>query len=283
MPAAINLYHARKATDGSREILLSVQRQKDQYQGVWIISPEARVLAGRHDYVDFENGAVELLETIAAGLEAFGEVTPRAAKASNPLPHRGLGVRPGGGVSLALHGRQMLGGGRETIPAGTDVGDSAWYWDGALRPDGPTMIDTLELDAGEWAAFAPEKVETGVRWSVPAAVARKLTRLLSASSDQSAMPLPEDAKVAELGATIELVEDGLARIRFTGRWEMMHLVEGDAKRPTYGAAVAEGMAHYDVERRTMRSLLLIFDGTIRSGRPDAPLNRTGAVVEWNAK
>jgi hypothetical protein len=88
VPAAINLYQARKATDGSREIFLSVQRQKDQYQGVWIISPEARVLGGRHDYVDFKNGAVELLETIDAGLRAFGEVTPRAAGASNPLPHR---------------------------------------------------------------------------------------------------------------------------------------------------------------------------------------------------
>jgi len=33
----------------------------------------------------------------------------------------------------------------------------------------------------------------------------------------------------------------------------------------------------------MRSLLLIFSGTIRSGRPDAPLNRTGAVAEWRAK
>lgn len=33
MPAAINLYLARKATDGSRELFLSVQCQKDQYQG----------------------------------------------------------------------------------------------------------------------------------------------------------------------------------------------------------------------------------------------------------
>ena len=33
----------------------------------------------------------------------------------------------------------------------------------------------------------------------------------------------------------------------------------------------------------MRSLLLVFDGTIRSGRPDATPNRTGGVVEWTAK
>jgi hypothetical protein len=283
MPAAINLYLVRKATDGSRELFLSVQRQKDQYQGVWIISPEGRVLAGRHDYKDFHNGAVELLETIDAGLKPFGAVMPREAKPANPLPYRGLDVQPDGGVSLALYGRQMLGGGRHTIPAGMEVGGSAWYWDGALRPDGPVMIDTLALTAGEWAAFAPQKIEVGATWRVPEGVARKLTRLLSASSDQSAMPRPEDAKVAEIRATIESVEGGVARIGFLGRWEMMHLVEGDAKRPTYGAALAEGTAHYDVDRKTMRSLLLVFSGTIRSGRPDGPLNRTGAVAEWKAK
>jgi hypothetical protein len=283
VPAAINLYLARKATDGSRELFLSVQRQKDQYQGVWIVSPEGKVLAGRHDYQDFQNGAVELLETINAGLKAFGDVTPRSAKASNPLPYRGLDVRPDGGVSLALYGRQMLGGGRHTIPAGTDAGGSAWHWDGVFRPDGPIMIDSLALTAEEWGAFALQKIEVGATWSVPEAVARKLTRLLSTSSDQSGMPKPEDAKVAELRATVESVEDGVARTAFMGRWEMMHLVEGDAKRPTYGAAVAEGMALYDVERKTMRSLLLVFSGTIRSGRPDAPTNRTGAVVEWKAK
>jgi len=97
------------------------------------------------------------------------------------------------------------------------------------------------------------------------------------------MPNPEDAKVAELKAAVESVEGGIAHLRFTGRWEMMHLIEGDAKRPTYGAAVAEGAATYDLERKSMRSLLLVFSGTIRSDRPDAPLNRTGAVAEWKAR
>jgi len=282
VPAAINLYVVRKATDGSRELFQSVQRQKDQYQGVWIVSPEGKVLAGRQDYRDFKNGSVELLETIDAGLKAFGDVTPREAKPTNPLPHRGVGVLTDGGVSLALYGRQMLGGGRSTIPAGIEP-SFAWTWDGALRPDGPIMIDSLALSAGEWAAFAPTRSEADTTWSIPDGVARKLTRLLSASSDQSGMPRPEEAKVAELKATVESVEGGVARLRFAGRWEMMHLVEGDAKRPQYGAATAEGTALYDIEGKSMRSLLLVFDGTIRSGRPDATPNRTGAVVEWRAR
>jgi hypothetical protein len=279
---AVNLYKVRKATDGSRELFLSVQRQKDQYQGIWIVSPEGKVLAGRHDYKEFKHGSVELLETIDAGLEAFGPVQTRPAKPANLLAFRGVSVQEDGSVSLALYGRQMLGGGRSSIPA--DVAPSqAWLWDGALRPDGPFMIDSVQLPADEWAAFAPVKVETGATWRLPEAVARKLTRLLSASSDQAWMPGPEDARVAELEAAVESVEGGVALLRFTGRWEMMHLVEGNAKRPTYGAATADGVAHYDVERKSMRSLLLVFSGTIRSGRPDAPLNRTGAVAEWRAK
>jgi hypothetical protein len=282
VPAAVNLYKVRKATDGSREFFLSVQRQKDQYQGIWIVSPEGKVLAGRHEYREFKNGAAELLETIDEGLKASGPVEPRQAKPTNPLPFRGVGVQADGGVSLALYGRQMLGGGRSTVPAGVEA-SHAWLWDGALRPDGPIMIDTLALPAAEWGALAPEKPGAGATWTVPETIARKFTRLLSTSSDQSGMPVPEDTRVAELRGTVEAVESGTARVRFAGRWEMMRLVEGDAKRPTYGAATAEGLALYDVERKAMRSLLLVFSGTIRSGRPDAPLNRTAAVVEWKAK
>jgi hypothetical protein len=282
VPAAVNLYKVRKATDGSRELFLSVQRQKDQYQGIWIVSPEGKVLAGRHEYKDFNHGSVELLETIDAGLKAFGPVQTRQAKPANLLTFRGTSAQEDGSVTLALYGRQMLGGGRNAIPAGVEP-SHAWLWDGELRPDGPFMLDSVELSAHEWAAFAPVKVEAGVTWSLPEAVARKLTRLLSASSDQSCMPKPEDAKVAELKAAVESVEGGVAHLRLTGRWAMMHLIEEDPKRPTYGAATAEGTAVYDVERKSMRSLLLVFSGTIRSGRPDAPLNRTGAVAEWKAK
>jgi hypothetical protein len=282
VPAAVNLYKVRKATDGSRELFLSIQRQKDQYQGIWIVSPEGKVLSGRHDYEDFDRGAIELLETIDAGLKAFGPVEPRPSRPVNLLPFRGTGVEADGSVSLALYGRQMLGGGRNAVPAGVEPAH-AWLWDGALRPDGPIMLDSVQLPAGEWAAFTPVKLEPGATWSLPEAVARKLTRLLSTSSDQSCMPGPEDARVAKLEASVESVEGGMAILRLSGRWEMMHLVEGDAKRPTYGAATAEGSAVYDIERKSMRSLLLVFGGTIRSGRPDAPLNRTGAVAEWRAK
>jgi len=281
VPAAVNLYKARKATNGSRELFLSIQRQKDQYQGIWIVSPEGKVLAGIHDYKDFKNGAHELLGTIDAGLQAFGPVDRRRAEPTNPLPHRGAGVRDDGSVMLALYGRQMPGGGRETLPAGVEAG-RAWLWDGTYSPDGPTMIDTASLSADEWAAFSPAGAEVGVAWSVPEKVARVFTRLLSASSDQSGMPLPEDARVADLRAKVEAVEGGKARIRLAGRWEMVHAIEGNKDRLTYGAATAEGVAVYDVSGKSMRSFLLVFDGTIRHGKPDGSPVRTGAVAEWRA-
>ncbi len=279
MPCAINLYRVRKSTNGGRELFQSIQRQKDQYQGVWIVSPEGRVLAGIQDYKDFKKGAVELLGTMDAGLQAFGPVERREAKPTNPLPFRGTGVRPDGSVDIALYGRQMLGGGRDRIPAGVEPG-RAWLWDGAYRPDGPTMIDTATLSAEEWAAFAPAKAEAGAGWAVPETVARKFVRLLSSSSDQSAMPQPDEAKVAELKATVEAVEGGIARLRLAGRWEMVHVHEGNKARLSYGAATAEGIATYDVERKAMTSFLLVFDGTVRAGKPDGSPNRNGAVAEW---
>jgi hypothetical protein len=86
VPAAINLYRVRQAGDGSRELFLSIQRQKDQYQGIWIVSPDGRVLAARHDYADFENGARELLETIDAGLASFAPLEPRRVQPAETIP-----------------------------------------------------------------------------------------------------------------------------------------------------------------------------------------------------
>jgi hypothetical protein len=293
VPAAINLYRVRQARDGSRELFESIQRQKDQYQGIWIVSPDGKVLAGKHEYADFENGALELLQTIDAGLTAFGPLEPRRVRPTTGrtvlahticdfLPFRGQGVRDDGSVDLALYVRQVLGGGRESIPSGVEP-DRAWLWDGPHRADGPPVIDTVALSAGEWRAFVPPAVEPETSWSLPEEVARKFTRLLTASSDQSAMPRPEDATLAELDCHVESVSGGEARIRLSGRWEMSHAIEDDKNRLQFGAASARGVAVYDTQAKMLRSFLLVFDGTLRHGRPDASPSRTGAVAEWSSK
>ena len=142
----------------------------------------------------------------------------------------------------------------------------------------PPVIDTLSLTAGEWKAFAPPKPVVGTEWPVPESITRKLARALSPSSDQSTMPRPEEAAVAELKGRIESVEGGQAVIRLTGQWETKHLYEGKA---SYAWAAADGIAFCDLSRKQMRSMLLTFSGAYRMATPwdkaDIP---TGAVLEW---
>ena len=278
VPVAVNLYKVRDAKDAGGELFRSVQRQKDQYQGIWIISPQGKVLAGHHEVKSHETWVQEVMETVNAALKVFGPVSPRQVKFADPLPFRGRGVQPGGSVCLAIYGRQMLGGGRQNVPVGV-AASRFWLWDGALRPDGPPVIDSLTLAAKEWAALAPPRTEVGATWSVPEAVAREFCRLLIPSSDQSSMPRPKDAKLARLTGTVESVEDGLARIRLAGAWEAVHLQEGDAKRPLRGAATAEGIAVFDLKQHAIQSVLLVFSGSY--GRPgDEAVCAAGAVVEW---
>jgi hypothetical protein len=142
------------------------------------------------------------------------------------------------------------------------------------------VIDSLTLTAKEWAALAPPKTEVGTTWTVPEAVARQFCRVLVPSSDQSSMPRPKDAKLAALTGRVESVDNGLARILLAGGWEAVHLQEGDAKRPMGGEATARGIAVFDLKRRAMQSVLLVFSGTY--GRPkDETVCATGAVVEWH--
>jgi hypothetical protein len=281
VPVAVNLYKVRQAKDAGGELFRSVQRQKDQYQGIWIVSPEGQVLAGHQDFQSRETWTREVLDTANLALKAFGAAPPRQVKSIEPLPFRGHGTQPDGSVCLAVYARQMLGGGRRNVPANVAV-SRHWLWDGALRPDGPAVIDSLELTAKEWASLAPLKNQIGLTWTVPDAVARKFCRVLIPSNDQSGMPRPEDAKLARLEGTVASVEDGQARIRLTGTWEAVHLQEGEAKRPLRGAATAEGLAIYDINRRAMHSLLLVFSGGY--GRPkDEHVCAAGAVVEWQDK
>src|SRR5438034_3934720 len=171
VPVAVNLYKVRQARDAGGELFRSVQRQKDQYQGIWIVSPSGKVLAGHHEIKSRETWTQEVLDTVNAAVKAFGPVPPRQVKATNPLPFRGHGVQPDGTVCLAAYARQMLGGERQNAPAGVPA-SRLWLWDGVLRPDGPAVIDSLTLTAREWASLVPARHKVGTTWAVPEAVAR---------------------------------------------------------------------------------------------------------------
>ena len=55
VPVAVNLYKVRRAKDAGGDLFRSIQRQKDQYQGIWIVSPE-----GQKAIADYKIGGEQL-------------------------------------------------------------------------------------------------------------------------------------------------------------------------------------------------------------------------------
>jgi hypothetical protein len=256
VPVAVNLYKIRKATDAGGDLFHSVQRQKDQYQGLWIVSPEGKVLAAHHEIKDQKHWSREVLDVLDAGLQAFGPVTARQAKPTDPLPHRGVGVLPDGTVTLAVYTRYL-------------------HQD---RRDGPAVLDTLPVSAQEWSAFAPPEPTPGADWALPEAVARQLCRGLSPSSDQSTMPRPGEVTAVHLTGRVVEVKAGVAQLRYSGEIAAQHNYEG---KLSSGQAQVAGVGEYDVKAKRMQLLLLVFEGTHRSPPPyDKSTRETGAVVEW---
>lgn len=49
------------------------------------------------------------------------------------------------------------------------------------------------------------------------------------------------------------------------------------RKHSFAWAATEGTALYDIEGKTMRSLVLVYSGAFRSDKTDL---QTGAVVEW---
>jgi hypothetical protein len=264
VPVAINLYEIRNDRGPGGDLFRSVQKQMDQYQGFWLVSPEGKALAKKHEWneKDPARQPMELVETMDEVLNAFASLRPRQVKPSDPLPDRGTGVQRDGSVRLALYGRLMHKG----------------------QPDGPMMLDSVKLEATEWSHFAPTRPNVAEQeWTVPESVARKLARGLS-PGDSGGVFRPQDFRQAKLQAKVESIDGGKARIKLWGEWQAEGLYGGEKEFPFAGAAKAEGIAIYDVPTRSMRSLLLVFSGKTwhgqRSELPEQAGRETGVVVEW---
>jgi hypothetical protein len=223
------------------------------------VSPTDKVLGGGdYGYKD----APKLLDAMDAALKAFGPVQPRKAKRQEPFPYRGVGVHPNGKVDLALYRCYLHQG----------------------KPDGPHLRDTLSLSKEEWSAFTPPKRVAGAEWEIPADVAKKLVRPFCLNTLGGDMPGPEDARVARLTAKVESVKEGKARIRLTGAFEAVKRYK-EPQLSFRSTATAAGIAEYDVEKKAMTSLLLVFQGAYQQGaNPESQKARPfGAVAEWQRK
>lgn len=264
VPVAVNLYKIREDRGPGGDLFRAVQRQMDQYQGFWVVSPEGKALAKYHDWKGDpsvpQNQRVPM--TLDAGLKAFGPVSPREAKPTDLLPYRGKGVRPDGKVSLALYGRLMAQG----------------------RPDGPMMLDSVTFEGAEWAAFAPPAKTKAQEWTVPETIARTLARSLLSPGDSGGVFRAEDFLQAELRARVESIEEGKARIRLTGTWKAEGLYGGEKGHPYGASATGDGVALYDLEKRSMRSLIMVLNGQVGKTSEIVKGGReTGGVVEWSSR
>jgi hypothetical protein len=264
IPVAVNLYEIRKDEGAGGTLFRSVQKQMDQYQGFWLVAPDGRALAKKHDWLEKDPARQpgELVRAMDDVLKAVGSVKPRDAKRVNLFPHRGSGVQADGNVTFALYGRLMHQG----------------------KPDGPMMLDSVTMTAAEWAHFMPPGPnKESEEWTVPEGVARKLARSLS-PGDSSGVCRPEDFREAKLKAKVESMEGTTARIRLTGKWRAEGVYGGEADKPYNASAAADGIAIYDAEKKLMRSLLLVFRGRVWSGRSSPGSGETGretgGVAEW---
>ncbi len=260
MPAAVNLHTVRKAQDAGGELFRSVHKQKPQYQGIWIVSPEGKVLAALHSFKSTKDDAKvrETRSAIDQGLQAFGPVKPRPLTAGASVPYRGAEYRPDGSVTLAAYVR------------GYDNG----------RPLSRPVQDSITLTAKEFDALAPPQSKTGTQWSVPKEVAARLAKCLSPGSDHSTMPLPEEVTDVALTGRVRAAVKDEAWIGFTGHIAASHLYLNKRNR---GTAKIRGLASYNFETKKMMFVALVLEGEFRSFPPYDEPRAIAAVAQWVQK
>jgi hypothetical protein len=271
VPVALNLYTIREARGAGGDFFRSVYKQMPQYQGLWVVAHGGKALASHQETKDLSHWRDKVLADLEAGCKAFGPIVPRRAGPSEPQPDRGVGLRPDGGVTLAVTDKVIV------------VKDL----DRDLPRDaiGPTVLDGISLTRAEWAGFAPAEKAEGGRWDVPEAVARRLFPVLSLSD--STFRSRDEVTAVRLSGTVESVRDGIAHLAFEGHIKGVHRgTENEARKGQECSSEARllgGVGRYDVRTGSMLSLTLVWEGFFRNYPPyHEPASRFGAAVEWRS-
>jgi len=260
VPVAQNLYLIREARGPAGDFFRGIQKQRpNQYQGLYLVNADGKVLASHQQFTSEKTWTNELLADLKPGLKAFGEVNPRNAKHIDPLPHRGAGARDDGSVVLALYVRFGIKG----VP---------------LREVPDPTIDSIPLSAPEWANWAPLKAEAGATWNVPEGVARRFSRVLG-PSDEDSMPRPKEVQSVQFTGKVQSVRESIAYLVYEGRIKGFHETQSNKGR-CHGEATMTGVGAYELNNGRMLSMTLVFDGTFRGVKPYDQPARYSAVVEW---
>lgn len=259
VPVAVNLYVIRKAKDAAGDFFRTVQKQNKNYQGFWIVTPEAKVLSAHQDYRSAKTWVEDARAQIQAGIAAFGSIPPRQAKWRDPYPFRGRGVQPDGRVTLAVYIRHAHGG----------------------RPQGEGALDSIHLTPKQWEGFVPPEPAPGKGWSVPDEVARQLAKCLSPLSDQSVMPRPNEVKEVELIGNVRYIEGGMASLTFSGEIAAVHKHPFRKGKINRSSARIRGLGTYDLKAKRLLTLGLALEGVFYDHAPyDRQPHPFLAGVEW---
>jgi hypothetical protein len=258
---ALNLYEIRKAKGAGGDFFRGVQKQRPaQYQGLYLVSEDGKVLASHQNFKSEKTWSKEVLADLEPGLKAFGEVKPREVKPADPLPERGLGLRKDGGATLGVFLRYSIKG----IP---------------LRELPNPTIDSLVLSAGEFRELAPAKAEAGAEWVLSEALGRKFSRVLG-PGDEDTMPRPGEVKSVRFVGKVKSVKNGIAELTYEGEIAGAHETQSN-KGKCQGEARLTGVGTYDVKAGRLLSLVWVFDATFRSPPPyDKEARAYSGVVEW---
>src|SRR5258708_23033141 len=88
VPIAVNLYQIRDAKTEAGDFFRSVRKQKNQYQGLWIVGTDGKVLAGHQEHSEERSKwSAEVLATIDAALAKTGPLTARNPEPKDVLPY----------------------------------------------------------------------------------------------------------------------------------------------------------------------------------------------------
>jgi hypothetical protein len=273
VPVALNLYKIRQDKGEAGDFWRSAQRQRPNYQGLWLVSPQGKVLAAHQDMSSMADPrgkwARAALADLEAGLQAFGPVAPRRLAKFQSLPRRGAGTQPDGRVTLAVTDRWVF------------VQDLSRH---APRDAlGATVLDSITLTAGEWQGLAPTDAKPSGAWAVPEATARKFFPLLS--TGDAVFRDTKEVTSVRLAGRVEKVEGGVAYLAYEGDIAATHRGtkdEGKEGKQCSGAAkLLGGVGAFDVNSGRLLSLTLVFDGRFRNYAPYDEPARFGAVVEWS--
>jgi hypothetical protein len=260
----LNLYEIRKAKGPEGDFFRNVQKQRPaQYQGLYLVSAEGKVLASHQNFKSNKTWPQEVLADLEPGVKAFGPVKHRKVAPADPLPERGIGIRADGSACLSVFLRYPIKG----IP---------------LRELPNPTIDSIVLTAADFKELAPPKTEKGSQWKLSEAASRKFHRVLG-PGDENTMPRPHEVQSVSFVGKVKAVEGNIAQLTYEGTIAGAHETQSN-KGKCRGEAKLIGIGVYDVRARRMLSLVWVFDGVFRGPPPsDRVALPYSGVVEWRSE